>query len=325
LANSGPYHWRGDRLGNPTAPGEDVPSFKDFNPAFVDLLGRTDEIADAAMESFARFTLTIRYPPNPNQRLDRRMEPEEQAGFDFFIGPFLSGGGVTNCANCHELPLGTNRLVNFEGIQIGRDMKTAHLRNVYQKVGRFNVAGPQVAGFGLIHDGSVDTIVGFLRLDPFFFPGETEEEKDKTRRLLDRYIMAFDTGMAPAVGRQLTASAEPDEEERQLLGILMSRAAAGDCDLMARGWDETALRGWLYGNSVFNGDRGDETPLPLEALLNRYRVLGEPLTFTCVPPGDGVRSALDRDLDGHQDGDELLAGSDPADANSVPRLMTPPR
>jgi hypothetical protein len=104
----------------------------------------------------------------------------------------------------------------------------------------------------------------------------------------------------------------------------MSRAAAGDCDLMARGWDETALRGWLYSNSVFNSDRRYETPLPLDALLNRYRVLGEPLTFTCVPPGDGVRSALDRDLDGHLDGDELFAGSDPADANSVPP-STPPR
>jgi hypothetical protein len=44
----------------------------------------------------------------------------------------------------------------------------------------------------------------------------------------------------------------------------------------------------------------------------------EPLTFTCVPPGDGLRIALDRDLNGDLDGDELLAGTEPVDANSAP-------
>jgi DNA-binding beta-propeller fold protein YncE len=318
LAGTAPFHWRGDRFGNPSSPGGDIASFKDFNPAFIDLLGRAQEIADTAMESFARFVLTIRYPPNPNQRLDRHMDREQQAGFEFFTGPFLSGAGQVNCESCHNLPLGTNRLVNFENVQVGRDMKTAQLRNVYQKVGRFNVPGPQVSGFGLLHDGTFDIISNFLRLDTFFFPGKTEEEKDVTRRLLQTYIMAFDTGMAPAVGRQLTISQEVKEEERQLMDLLMTRAAAGDCDLTARGWEKTTLRGWLYRNDAFYGDRSDETPLRLEALLSRYWSSGEPITFTCVPPGDGLRSALDRDLDGYLDGDEILTGSDPADASSVP-------
>jgi YVTN family beta-propeller protein len=324
LAGTGPFHWRGDRFGIPYAPGDDIPSFKDFNPAFVDLHGRAEEIPETAMKSFARFALTIRYPPNPNQRLDRRMEHEQQAGFEFFSGPFLSGGGLANCASCHNLPLGTNRLVNFENIQVGRDMKTAHLRNVYQKVGRFNVPGPQVSGFGLLHDGTFDTVANFLRLETFFFPGKSEDEKDITRRLLQSYIMAFDTGMAPAVGRQLTISDELHEKERQLIELLMTRAAAGDCDLTAKGWEGTALRGWLYRSDDFYGDRSDETPLQLEALLSRYRRSGGPITFTCVPPGDGLRSALDRDLDGYLDGDELLSGSDPADARSVPLPKSPP-
>jgi hypothetical protein len=319
LADSAPFHWRGDRFGShPATPGSDVPSFKDFNGAFVDLLGREDEIADTAMEAFARFVLTIRYPPNPNQRLDRSMDREQRAGFDFFTGPFRSGSGLVNCVNCHVLPLGTNRQINFEDIRVGRDMKTAHLRNVYQKVGRFNVPGPQVSGFGLLHDGTFDTVANFLRLDTFLFPGNTEEEKEVTRRLLQSYVLAFDTGMAPAVGRQLTISDELDPEERRLIHLLMDRAAAGDCDLAARGWEGKALRGWLYRDQAFSGDRNDEAPLPLAALLSRYRRIEEPLSFVCVPPGDGLRSALDRDLDGHLDGDELLAGSDPADANSVP-------
>jgi hypothetical protein len=43
-----------------------------------------------------------------------------------------------------------------------------------------------------------------------------------------------------------------------------------------------------------------------------------PVTFTCVPPGSGYRLGVDRDGDGHRDGDELLAGSNPADPNDHP-------
>lgn len=324
LADTAPYHWRGDSFGKAYDPGKDVPSFTDFNISYVNLLGRAEKIPYAAMEAFARFVLTIRYPPNPNQRLDRSFEPDQKAGFDFFTGPFLSGAGLQNCESCHNLPLGTNRLVNFENIQVGRDMKTAHLRNIYQKVGRFNVPGPQVSGFGLLHDGTFDTVTDFLRLDTFVFPGDTEEEKDKTRRLLQSYLTAFDTGMAPAVGRQLTVSGKLSGEERQLIDVLMIRAAAGDCELTARGWEGSALRGWLQRKGVFYGDRSGETPLSLENLLSRYRRGSEPVTFTCVPPGDGMRSALDRDLDHRLDGDELLAGSGPADADSVALPKAPP-
>jgi hypothetical protein len=246
-----------------------------------------------------------------------------KAGFEFFTGPFPSGAGVVNCENCHTLPLGTNRLVNFEDVRVGRDMKTAHLRNVYQKVGRFNTVGPQVSGYGFLHDGTFDTVANFLRLDTFVFPGKNEEEKDKIRRSLQSYIIAFDTGMAPTVGRQLTVSGEFNEEERQMVDLLMARAGAGDCDLTARRWEGKTLRGWLYENGAFRGDRSQDMRLDFDALVHRYPGGGEPITFTCVPPGDGMRSALDRDLDGFLDGDELLAGSDPASAQSVPQARRP--
>jgi hypothetical protein len=323
LADTAPFHWRGDRFGEPTVPGKDVPSFNDFNAAFVDLLGRDQQISAEEMDAFARFVLTIRYPPNPNQRLDRGLKPVEKAGFEFFTGPFPSGAGVLNCEKCHKLPLGTNRLINFEDVRVGRDMKTAHLRNVYQKVGRFNTAGAQVSGYGLLHDGTFDTVANFLRLDTFIFPGKTEAEKDAIRRSLQSYIIAFDTGMAPAVGRQLTVSGELGGEERQILDVVMARAAAGDCDLTARGWEGKLLRGWLYANGRFRGDRTGESLLSVGALIDRYGKAAEPVTFTCVPPGDGQRSALDRDLDGHLDGDELRAGSDPTSAQSLPASLRP--
>ncbi len=321
LVDAAPYHWRGDRFGLPAQPGDDFASFKDFNPAFVDLMGRTSEIPESAMEAMGRFVFTIRYPPNPMQRLDRSLDGEQKAGFDFFTGPFLSGAGERNCVSCHQFPLGTNGLVNFEGFQIGRDMKTPQLRNLYDKVGRFNVAGPQVSGFGFIHDGTMESVMGFLRLDVFFFPGETEADKDAVRRQLHHYLMAFDTGMAPLVGRQLTVSGELAVADRQMLDLMTSRAAAGDCDLIARAWDGSAQRGWLFRNQVFHGDRSAAGSLVLDDLIERHRRPLEPLTFTCVPPGDGRRSAIDRDLDGALDGDEILARSDPANAQSVPEKI----
>jgi len=95
----------------------------------------------------------------------------------------------------------------------------------------------------LLHDGTFDTVVSFLRLDVFLFPGRTEAKKDITRRLLESYIMAFDTGMAPAVGRQVTIAEKIGDEDRYLIDLLMKRAIIGDCDLVARVWEGKRQRG----------------------------------------------------------------------------------
>jgi hypothetical protein len=188
------------------------------------------------------------------------MDAEQKAGVEFFTGPFLSASGVENCVGCHSLPAGTNRLVNFEHTRVGRDMKTAHLRNVYDKIGRFSAPGPQISGFGLIHDGSFDTVVNFLGMDGFDFPGKNEDEKDVVRRQLHQYSMAFDTGMAPAVGRQLTVAGELRADDREMLHLLEIRSAAAECDLTARGWEGKAQRGWLYRDYAYQRDRRGERP-----------------------------------------------------------------
>ena len=43
-----------------------------------------------------------------------------------------------------------------------------------------------------------------------------------------------------------------------------------------------------------------------------------PVTYTCAPPGSGYRIGVDRDSDGYRDGDERIAGSDPANASDTP-------
>ncbi len=323
LDGAGPMHWRGDRFGPVDNPTDEIESFKQFKPAFEELLGLAEPPSDDEMEAFARFLFTVRYPPNPFQELDRSMTPAQAAGHELFTGDNGTDSGIVNCANCHVLPIGTNRRVNFDGGAenrddglSGRDFKAPHLRNLYQKIGRFDVPSRQVSGFGFTHDGSVDTVLTFVDDDVFDFPGDTPEERSARQREVAEYVMAFDSGMAPIVGRQVTIGPAPSAADLDRLDLLESRAIAGDCDLVARALIDGGHRGWLLGDDGFAPDKKAESPLTLDALA----ALGadDPVTFTCVPPGDGVRSGLDRDRDGALNGDELAAGTDPANATSRP-------
>lgn len=318
LAGAGVMHWRGDRHGDGAQATDALQSFLKFRPAFVSLNGLAAEPSEAEMRAFFGFLATIHYPPNPYQNLDRSLTAEQEAGRRLFSGEALIDSGITNCEGCHSLPLGTNGKVNFEGVRTSQDFKAPHLRNVYDKLGRFNLAGDQIAGFGLAHDGSMDTLDHFLQTDVFSFPGDTEGARALARAQVAAYVLAFDTGMAPAVGQQLTLAAAPSEAQSARLGLLATRAAAGDCDLVARTLDADRERGWLLWEGRWHGDVAVEAPLTDDALLAMAaRPAGE-LTFTCVPPGDGPRAALDRDQDGFRNGDELAAGKDPAAAVSHP-------
>ena len=62
-------------------------------------------------------------------------------------------------------------------------------------------------------------------------------------------------------------------------------------------------------------------PLLSDAQLRGFAATaGQELTYTCVPPGEGVRVGIDRDLDGCPDRSELDAGTDPANPLSVPAV-----
>ncbi len=90
---------------------------------------------------------------------------------------------------------------------------------------------------------------------------------------------------------------------------------------MAKSGGDHGEKGYLYdvASDRFLGNRRRDAPLSDASL--RYLALrdGGELTFTCTPPGSGVRVGIDRDEDGFLDGDEMDAGSDPADPASVPR------
>jgi hypothetical protein len=124
------------------------------------------------MQAFTNFILTVNLPPSPIRNLDDSLNNaaapagSESAGSNFFLNTAVDGGAI-QCDQCHFMPFGTDGLSSFEGEP--QEFKIAHLRNAYQKVGMFGVAGDQVRGFGFLHDGSVDTVFDFLAAPVFNF------------------------------------------------------------------------------------------------------------------------------------------------------------
>jgi DNA-binding beta-propeller fold protein YncE len=318
LANAGAMHWRGDRNGGDQGdPFSDLLAFEKFNVAFPGLVGNDQELSDADMQKFAEFALTITYPPNPIRRLNGTLTNQQQLGHDLFFGRVTDV--LFNCDGCHHLDpalgfFGTDGFSTFEGET--QMFKVAHLRNAYQKVGMFGrpqdaPQGPQVRGFGFLHDGSIDTVFHFLGSSVFSL---TNAEQ----RRLEQFVLAFDSNLAPIVGQQVTLTDANAAAVGTRLNLLMARAALGECDVVVHGTiDGEARAGRRLGDGAFQLDRdGDvRSDADLRALA---ATPGQPLTYTCAPPGTGVRQGGDRDGDGVLDRDELDQGSDPADAREVP-------
>jgi hypothetical protein len=176
--------------------------------------------------------------------------------------------------------------------------------------------GDQIRGFGYNHDGVCDTLfrfhgaVVFMQRPKGFLserdPGNPtgipfSEEGIVERQNLAKFMLAFDSNLRPIVGQQVTFT--PDNQSAALprLQLMMARADAGDCELVAK----RGGRGYLYvGNGKFRTDRSHEGKIPEAALRALSHHCGGEVTFTCVPPGSGQRIGLDRDGDGILDGDE---------------------
>jgi len=326
MAGAGPMHWRGDRTGasNPggSALDEDA-AFKKFNGAFVSLLGRQSQLSAAEMQAFTDFILTVVLPPNPIRAIDDVGTTDQNAGQTLFLTRPTDGGVIT-CVGCHALPFGTDGFSSFEGEP--QEFKIAHLRNLYQKVGMFGIPGTgnlgnQIRGFGFLHDGSVPTLQIFVS-SPVFQNLNTTEE-----RQIEQFALAFDTGLAPAVGQQVSIDSTSFNATAFVnrINLLMARDDAGDCELVVKGTIAGEARGAVYaGSNTFQPDRHADVPLSVTAVRNLAATVGQEMTFSCVPPGSGARVGVDRDLDGVFDRRELDCGTDPADASSQPATLTGP-
>jgi YVTN family beta-propeller protein len=360
MANHGPMHWRGDRTGgNDTVTAQpdsgafdEDAAFKAFNPAFAGLIGRDAQLTPSEMQAFTDFVLQVMYPPNPIRNLDNSLTPAQLQGRNFFFGPISDS--LQDCDGCHRLQPTAN---NSFGVAIpgffggdGRSsfenetqiLKIPHLRNMYQKVGMFGMAavpffnnfdnghkGDQIRGFGFLHDGSVDTLFRFHNATVFNpITGINQgipvgPAGDPLRRAIDAFMMAFDSNLAPIVGQQITRTSSNGATVDPRITLLVQRANAGECELVAKGRVGGEERGYLMINDSFVSDRTAEPALSDAALRALADTAGQEVTFTCVPPGSGVRIGIDRDGDSYADGDEVDGGSDPADAGSVPTGVAP--
>ncbi|XYI03704.1 beta-propeller fold lactonase family protein [Sorangium sp. So ce1128] len=205
--------------------------------------------------------------------------------------------------------------------------------------------GDQVRGTGFFHDGSFDTLhrfhgaTVFVRREageagpgdpgnpggfPFAPPVDPASaavfaEGIEMRRNMEQFMLAFDSNLAPIVGQQVTLTSCNAAVAGPRIDLLRARADAGECDLVAKRRRGAREAGALYlGGGMFATDRRDDAPVSDAALRRLARTWAGEITYTCVPPGSGERIGLDRDRDGHRDGDELDAGSRPDDFWSTP-------
>jgi hypothetical protein len=165
--------------------------------------------------------------------------------------------------------------------------------------------------------------LSFLPFSPVF-PGNPDgipftPEGDTIRRQLEAFLLASDSNMAPIVGQQVTLTKTNAAMAGPRLELLRSRADLGECDLVAKSHLGEHELGFTYiGGNHFMGNRQAWPAISSTALRALTGVLGHEVTYTCTPPGSGIRVGIDRDNDGFLDGDEEDAGSDPADPNSTP-------
>jgi YVTN family beta-propeller protein len=284
------FHWRGDK-----------PSIQSFNSTFPNLMGGSP-LPAADMDALAAYLTTIPHHPNPNRNPDRSLPVSfnggnASAGRDLFNNHLES-----HCVVCHPLPAGTDHNLDLRREVDGtQDMKTPPLRLVYQRAGIYHPTpgGVSLSGFGLGSDGTGHEMprVHFYQLDAL----EDGPQLDN----LTAFLLCFDTGTAPAVGRSVTVDNLSRNSALAFaeITLLEGQVAANNCDLVVRGQLAGTGRRFHYVGPNYQSDRSSEAPLSRTALLDLLAA-GDSLTFLGVPPGSGTRLGGDRDGDGIRDGDE---------------------
>jgi YVTN family beta-propeller protein len=257
-------------------------------------------------------------------------------------------GGQISCVSCHTLPTGMGTDYRLQGItyqpiapgaqgqrhhavvsvdgSTNVTIKIPQTRNIYKK-GGFNATQQfNTAGFGFLHDGSVDSIERFVG-EPVFSVASDQEIADLTA-----FMLSFSGSDLPmgspslileppgplsqdshaAVGKQVTvvSQATLPPAELALLNSFVTLANSGKVGLVVKGKQGGLQRGYRYNSaSVFQSDRAGETRTLAQLLA--AAAPGSELTFTVVMKDSETRIGIDRDLDGFFDRDELDACGDP--------------
>jgi len=317
-----PFHWRGEK-----------PDLASFNGSFAGILAGS-LLPEPDLSLFVDWMSSTAFPPNPNRNLDDTLktEPPLANQADGFLAYILNVGGAGSCATCHNLPSGSNTFVIAANLlQEDQQMKVPQLRNMYRKLGMREGPGQSKSGFGYIHDGALENLLAFLT-QPVFNPWPNETKDD-----IVEFLLAFPTGMAPAVGFQVQLDASNASDNGNLSGIalLEAQAGAGSLDVVVKGTLDGVPRGFVFdtGSGTYSSDTAGIGPFSSTDLRNLALAGTGAWTFTGTPPGAGQRIGIDRDLDGVLDGADGLTVAPPLVAgcngqtllfgNREPRVDTP--
>jgi YVTN family beta-propeller protein len=264
-------------------------------------------------------------------------------------GVTAADAGSLSCVVCHTLPIGNSTDLFFDGLNVhvippgpngeaklglfdqdGSDQRTFKVpqtRAIFDKAGMQMIPGVEsLAGFGLFHDGGIDSITRFVSEDVFTGIQNDQEIADLVA-LQFAFSGGFDVTSVPgefpitqtsldahaAVGKQVTVNSS---SPNAFLNSLIAEAAntnndAFQIDLIAKTTVNVhglgdVVRGWVYdeGTDTFLPDQG-ASPGLTQAELLALAAPGAEITFTAVPLGTGVRLGIDRDEDGIRDFDEV--------------------
>lgn len=242
------------------------------------------------------------------------------------------------CIVCHALPLGAGtdrRFIGGQWVSVPVSTNGSHhsamialprssnlpfkipqLRNLFDKTGMNLSATNSRSGFGFFNDGSVDSLVRFVQ-DGFAVTS------DQTTADLVAFLIAFtgsdlipgvvtDINRSPGlssldtqagVGHQITINSPASVSPIDTM-VTLANASTSRVDLIVKGVKNGVARGWFFNTATgtFLSDRTGETGLT-PASLRTFASVGSEQTYMLVPKGTGRRLGIDRDLDGHLDGD----------------------
>ena len=320
IIGTDPFHWRGEKN-----------DLSEFNVAFTHLQGADNEISVAEMASLQSYVASLNFGPNPNRNIDNSLK----TSLPIFGGVVTGLGGTGNptagqtlfntaqifgappgltCLNCHSGVAGTNQRVDIPeaGGEI-QNRKNAPLRDVWRKIGANRASTTALRGFGFDHNGEEATLQDVLNIGFRFTAGATGVTQ---RRDVEAFVLSFGSETHAGVGAQTTANGISNDAARINQFIAIANASA--CGLVVKGAVGGVARGWMLQAGNFRSDRASEAAITPAALLALASNASE-LTYTLVPSGSQTRLGIDRDLDGFLDRTEVDAGSDPANAASVPQ------
>jgi len=319
-----PFHWRGEKN-----------DLTEFNEAFVALQGRDGQITAAEMARLQDYVASLTFGPNPNRNIDNTLRTAVAINGGVVTGPGGTGNAQAGqnifntaqifgappglaCINCHAGPAGTNNRVDIPapGGAEPQNRKNSPLRDVYRKVGASKASLAGNRGFGFDHGGDDFTMQDLLNIGFRFntLPGGGTQQ----RRDVEAFMLSFGTDTHAGIGQQVTAAnagGAGDDAARitQLINIATQSTQVG---LIAKGTRNGQPRGWMLLGGSFAGDVTGETLAP--AALLAGAAAGSEVTYTLVPEAAARRMGIDRDGDNALDGDEIAAGTDPADPSSFP-------